>query len=414
MQRTVVVGAGVIGLACAYALRQRGRDVVVIDRGQPGAACSAGNAGWVVPSISAPLPGPGVAADTIKWMLRSDSPLYIAPSAVPHLARFLWHFWRHCNRRDWLRGLEAVARLNLRTFQLFDRLEAEGLSFERYRDGLLFVFLDPDYMRAALAEFDHLHIAGYTRPDVLDGAALRQLEPTLSPEVTSGYLVTAEGHVRPESLCRAYVTRLEALGVPLMTNLQMVGAKTRNGRLERLQTSNGPVQGTEFLIAAGAESGEVTGYLGVKLPVQAGKGYSITIDRATSPVKRPMYLGEARVGCSPFNGVIRFAGTMELSGVNTVLNRGRIQGIRRGIARYLTLPVGESEGREWVGMRPITPDGLPLLGRVPRFDNVYIATGHAMLGVTLAPATAEVMADLMTAATPAPELSAFEPGRFRW
>ena len=414
MQKTVVVGAGVIGLACAYALRQRGRDVVVIDRGQPGAACSAGNAGWVVPSISAPLPGPGVAADTIKWMLRSDSPLYIAPSAVPHLARFLWHFWRHCNHRDWLRGLDAVARLNLRTFRLFDRLEAEGLSFERYRAGLLFVFLDPDYMRAALAEFDHLHIAGYTRPEVLDGAALRKLEPAISSSVTAGYLVTPENHVRPESLCQAYVARLKSLGVTLMTDLQVVGTETRNGRVAVLQTSRGPVEGTQFLIAAGAWSGEVAEYLGVKFPVQAGKGYSITVDRASSPLQRPLYLGEARVGCSPFTGAIRFAGTMELSGVNTVLDRRRIRGIRRGIGRYLDLPMGESEGTEWVGMRPITPDGLPLLGRVPRFENAYVATGHAMLGVTLAPATAEVMADLMTGATPAPELSAFEPGRFNW
>lgn len=414
MQQTVVIGAGVVGLACAYSLRQRGRNVVVVDRGQPGAACSAGNAGWIVPSISAPLPGPGVAATTIKWMLRSDSPLYIAPSAVPQLARFLWRFWRYCNQQDWLNGFQAVARLNHRTFSLFDRLEAEGLSFERYRAGLLFVFLDPDYMRSSLAEFDHLRAAGYTRPEELDGAALRELEPAISPSVTSGYLVSAENHVRPESLCQAYIARLTALGVTLMTDLQVTGAEIRNGRVSVLQTSRGPVEGTEFLIAAGAWSGEVAEYLGAKLPVQAGKGYSITIDRASSPLERPLYLGEARVGCSPFNGAIRFAGTMELSGVNTVLDRRRIRGIRRGIGRYLDLPVGDSEGTEWVGMRPITPDGLPLLGRVPRFENAYVATGHAMLGVTLAPATAEVMADLMTGATPSPELAAFEPGRFRW
>ena len=414
MQKTVVVGAGVVGLACAHALRRRGRNVVVIDQDRPGSACSAGNAGWIVPSISAPLPGPGVIADTLKWMLRSDSPLYIAPSAVPRLARFLWSFWRHCNRSDWLRGLEAVARLNRQTFRQFDQLEADGLRFERYRTGLLFIFTDPDYMRASLAEFDHLQVAGYSRPDPLDGAALRELEPAISTKVTSGYLVTAENHVRPESLCQAYVSCLTSLGVDLMTGVRVTGAETRNGRAHVLHTTQGPVEGTEFLIAAGAWSGEVAELLGVKLPVQAGKGYSITIDRASSPLSRPLYLGEARVGCSPFEGAIRFAGTMELSGVNTVLDRRRIRGIRRGVGRYLNLPMGDSEGTEWVGMRPITPDGLPLLGRVPRFENVYIATGHAMLGVTLAPATAEVMGDLMTGATPAPELSAFEPGRFRW
>lgn len=411
MPRTIVIGAGVIGLACAHALKQRGREVILIDRDRPGAACSAGNAGWIVPSLSGPIAAPGLTATTIKWMTRSDSPLYIAPRSVPRLARWLWRFWRYCNRADYLRGLEAVGRLNRNTLALFDRLQNDGLEFEIHRAGLLFAFVDPGYMRAALAEFDQLASLGYRRPLELDRAGMLATEPLLSRQVKAGFLVEAEYHVRPESLSAAYAGRLEQLGATLMTGVEVTGAGFATGRARTVETTRGPIQGEEFLIAAGAWSGPVASCFGVNLPVQAGKGYSITLTGASTPLRRPLYLGEARVGCSPFENAIRIAGTMELSGINTVLNRRRVEAMRRAVRRYLDFPI--ADGTEWVGMRPITPDGLPLLGRLPGFDNVYIATGHAMLGVTLAPATAESMANLMTG-NPAPELAPFEPGRFNW
>ena len=414
MTRTIVVGAGIIGLACAYALRKRGREVLVIDQAQPGAACSSGNAGWIVPSLSGPLPGPGLTRTSLQYILRRDSPLYIAPRAAPGLARWLWRFWRCCNRRDFRRGLDAVANLNRRTLSQFDQLERDGLSFELHRDGLLFVFLDPGHMRATLADFEHYRSFGYEDPRPLDGSALRELEPVLSDEVNSGFLVPNEYHVRPETLTAAYLAGLGSLQVPIQTGVAVLGPAGRSGRSALLETSAGPIAGDEILITAGAWSGRLAERFGIRLPVQAGKGYSITLDGNAPPITRPLYLGEARVGCSPFQGAVRFAGTMELSGINTVLDRRRVVGMRKGIARYLRTPVAPDDGIEWVGMRPLTPDGLPLLGRLPGFENHYIATGHAMLGVTLAPATAEAMAELMTGIGPAPELAAFDPGRFRW
>jgi D-amino-acid dehydrogenase len=414
MKRIIVIGAGVIGLACAYALRKRGHDVVVVDRGLPGDACSSGNAGWIVPSLSGPLPTPGMTGTTLKWMLKSDSPLYISPAAAPGLARWLWRFWRYSNPTDYLKGLRAVAELNRPTRQLFDQLQSDGVPFELHRDGLLFVFLDPTYMRRTLADFEHFREFGYAVPTPIDGEDVRQLEPGLSRRVSSGFLVEPEYHVRPESLCDGYLGALRASGVRVLANADVTGGRVSAGKATVLETSSGPLEGSEFLIAAGAWSGQVTEQFGVRLPVQAGKGYSITIDGKTPPFTRPLYLGEARIGCSPFTGATRFAGTMELSGINTVLDRRRIQGIRRGIARYLDTSISPNEGSEWVGMRPLTPDGLPMLGRVPGFENLYVATGHAMLGVTLAPATAEIMADLITGTPPRMELAPFEPGRFHW
>jgi D-amino-acid dehydrogenase len=416
MSRVVVVGAGVIGLACAYSLKKRGHDPIVLDKGEPGGACSKGNTGWVTPSISAPIPAPGLALTSLRWMLRSDSPLYISPRAVPGLARWLWRFWRYCNPRDFIHGLRAVAELNRKTLSAFDELERDGVEFELHRSGILFAFLDERYMRQVLAEFDHYREFGYRMPTPLGGADLRRLEPSLSDSVSAGFLVEEEFHVRPETLVAGYADRLRKMGVEIRTGVEVTGANgARAGdRVRGVETAAGMVEGDEVLVAAGAWSGHVLEPFGVSLPVQAGKGYSITLGDARARLTRPLYLGEARVGGSPFEGATRFAGTMELSGLNDYLDPRRIVGIRAGIGRYLRRPVDDGEGAEWVGMRPLTPDGLPLLGRVPGYRNLSVATGHAMLGVTLAPVTGEAMADLITGTGSAAALAPFDPGRFRW
>lgn len=413
MSRTIVVGAGVIGLACAYSLRRRGREVVVVDMGLPGEACTKGNAGWITPSISAPIPAPGLTLTSIKWMLKSDSPLYISPVAAPSLARWLWRFWRYCNPRDFVAGLNAVATLNQSTHAAFAQLERDGVAFELHRDGLLFVFKDEGYMENVRREFDYYQNYGYSVPARMSGDEIRRLEPGVSPAVTTGFLVKEEAHVRPETLAAGYLAKLRELGVEVKSGVRMTRAARTGSRVTGIETDSGSLSGDEVLVAAGAWSGQVTELFGVPLPVQAGKGYSITVNGGGPKLNRPVYLGEARIGCSPFNGSVRFAGTMELSGINTELDRRRVRGIRKGIGDYLAEPLGEAEGTEWVGMRPLTPDGLPMLGKVPGFDNLFMATGHAMLGVTLAPVTGEVMADLMTGEG-SPIAKPFDPGRFRW
>ncbi|MBL8986404.1 MAG: FAD-dependent oxidoreductase [Gemmatimonadetes bacterium] len=414
MKRIVVVGAGAIGLACAYSLAKRGRQVVVVDRGTPGDACTRGNAGWITPSISAPIPAPGLTWTSLKWMMSADSPLYISPAAAPALSRWLWRFWRHCNQRDFIRGLHAVASLNQGTLAGFDALVRDGVNFELHRDGLLFVFMDRKYMEGVRAEFEHYREYGYGVPAPLTGPELRRLEPGLSDEVSHGFLVPEEYHVRPESLAAGYAAKLASMGVEVRTGVTVTGGRMSGAKVTALETTGGAIEADGVLVAAGAWSGQVVERFGVTLPVQAGKGYSLTVSGAGPRLTRPVYLGEARIGSSPFEGGIRFAGTMELSGVNERFDPRRMVGIRKGVARYLRDPVPAGAGTEWVGMRPLTPDGLPLLGRVPKFDNLLIATGHAMLGITMAPVTGEAMADLVTGATLPPSMPAFDPGRFRW
>jgi D-amino-acid dehydrogenase len=414
LPRTIVVGAGVIGLACAYALRKRGRDVVVLDSGPPGGACSLGNAGWVSPSISAPIPAPGLTWTSLKWMLRSDSPLYIAPKAVPSMARWLFRFWRHCNRRDFEAGLRATAELNRHTLALFDSLAGDGIDCELHRRGILYVFCQEEYLRSNLEEFKPLTAVGYEMPSALDGPAMRAMEPELSDNVVGGFLVGAEYHVRPETLTAGYVKRLQELGVELQVGAYVAAPLGDKTKWRGVLTSNGPIEGDEIVLAAGAWTGGVAERFGVALPVQAGKGYSVTVPTTRGAFTRPLYLGEAKIGASPFEGAVRFAGTMELSGINLKRDPRRIKGLRQGIDRYMRRPLGPAEGTEWVGMRPLTPDGLPMLGRAPGQHNLFVATGHAMLGVTLAPATGEAIAQLVTDPKAGSLYAAFDPGRFHW
>lgn len=413
MSRTVVVGAGVIGLACAYELARRGEQVVVLDKDGVGRACSAGNAGWITPSISEPIPAPGLVGTSLRWMLSRDSPLYISPVAAPQLARWLWRFWRHCNARDFLAGFHAVATLNRQTLPLFDELAADGFPIELHRDGLLYLFRDRELMEATRSHFGVLASYGYQQPEVLDRAALHALEPALSDEVRAGFYVPQEYHVRPETLSRAYADRIAAFGGEVREGVRVTGPARANGRLTGVETEGGTVPADKVLLAAGAWTGVVARQFGVRLPVQAGKGYSITVS-APPVFGRPLYLGDVKVGSTPFNGAYRFAGTMELSGINERLDRRRLDGIRRVIGRYFRDPVLDAAGVEWVGMRPLTPDGLPLLGAAPGIDNLFVATGHAMLGITLAPVTGRVMGELMTGKAVSSPLGPFAPGRFRW
>jgi D-amino-acid dehydrogenase len=413
MSGTVIVGGGVIGLACAYELVRRGERVVVLDKGRAGQACSAGNAGWVTPALSEPLPSPGLVWTSLRWMLSRDSPLYIAPSAAPRLARWLWRFWRHCNLRDYLAGFHAVATLNRLTLPLFDELAADGLPVELHRRGLLFTFLDRANLHKVTANFDVLTQYGYPKPEVLDGPAMRALEPVLSDAVSGGFYIEREYHVRPETLGQALAGAIRAHGGEIREGVAVRGPARENGRLTGVETAGGTVAGDRVLLAAGAWTGLVASQFGARLPVQAGKGYSVTFD-APPAFTRPLYLGDTKVGSTPFEGAYRFAGTMELSGINEHLDRRRLAGIRRVIGRYFREPLADGNGREWVGMRPLTPDGLPMLGRVPGWDNLFVATGHAILGVTLAPATGRIMAELMTARATSAPLAPFDPGRFRW
>jgi len=411
MSRVVIVGAGVIGLAAAYALRRRSHEVIVVDRDEPGIGCSRSNAGWICPSLSAPLPSPDLGLASLASTLHPNSPLHIDVRAMPQLAPWLWRFWRNCNARDFSRGVDALAALNAHTMQAFDAWAADGINFEMHRAGMLWAFRDPRHIERSARDVAALAALGYRAPAPMDGRQLRALEPDLGEAVTGGFVVEGERHVRPESLIQGLVQRLPELGVELRSGVTVLGGPASSGILNGLNASNGDVRGDLFVLAAGAWSGRLAASLGTPLPVQAGKGYSITVPAAMPSLRRALYLPEAKVAVSPFDGALRIAGTMELSGLNTRLDHRRIHALQRSAERYFTAAPDWSRGERWVGARPITPDGLPLIGRLPGFRNVFVATGHGMLGVTLAPATAEFLAELMDPNYSASAPNPFDPAR---
>ena len=408
MKRTVVIGGGVVGLACAYGLRRRGYEVTIVDAQAPGAGASEGNAGWITPSLSMPVPAPGMVGTSLRWMARSDSPLYIKPTLDPRRISWLVKLLRNCTERRYSAGLAATVRLNSKTFDLFDELEADGVEFEMHRAGLLFCFLDAVNSTHVLTDIDRAADLGY-KPVLLDADEVIEMEPEVTSDVKAGIYLEQERQVRPESLVTGYLKRLLDEGADVRVATQIGGFEYSQGRIVGARNGDEVIEGDEFVIAAGAHSGRLARTLGCRVPIEAGKGYSVHHEPAPVSFSHALYLYEARVGATSFDGAVRFAGTMEFSGINDRLEPKRVAAISAAAERYLERWPEDTDGRAWAGMRPMTPDGLPVIGRIA--PNVTIASGHSMLGVTLAPVTGELVAGLVTDGETPEVLRPFDPSR---
>lgn len=381
-----------------------------MERDRVGAACSSGNAGWVTPSISMPLPAPGLRLRSLAWMLRPDSPLYIRPSAAPRMAGWLWSFWKHCNAHDFDRGTRAFADLGAQTMELYDQLAADGASFETRTDGLLMVFRECGDLDA---ELELLERFGYGPVRRVVGDELHAMEPCLDPGIGFGAHVTSERVVRPETVCSGTAELLRGSGAEILEGRRVVSLEISAGRARAALLADGDrLEGDAFLIATGAEAARLSAGAGSPLPIQAGKGYSITVEQPTVQVRYPLYLGDAMIGVTPFAGALRVAGTMELSGINLRLDQRRLAALGRGASREVPGVLEGGVQTPWVGMRPLAPDGLPILGALPPAGNLFVATGHQMLGVTLAPSTGKVMAQLILDGRSEVDLEPFSPRRF--
>ena len=413
MERVVIVGGGVIGLCAAFALERLGALVTVVDAGLPGGGASATNAGWIVPSLAAPVPAPGLVRTSFRWMLRSDSPLYIRPRADLDLARWLVAFWRRCNARDHRAGMEATAELARRTMDLYDELERAGVAFEQHRQGILFAYRSPTELEHDLRALEPLRAFGLDLPLPLWGDAVRALDPALADTVCGGYWIAGERHVRPESLTAGLVEFLTARGVAIRPNQPVTAIEHANGRATAVRVTGDRIEADAVLLCAGAWTPRVARLVGVRIPIQGGKGYSLDYAPPPRPVSHALYLHEVRVAVTPLDGMVRLAGTMEFSGLNNMIRSDRVAAIARAGATALRdWPADPAVPRVGSGLRPMTPDGLPVIGWLPGFRNVAVASGHAMLGVTLAPATGAAIAELLASGEPPEEIRAFDPARF--
>src|SRR5215475_2485171 len=406
--RVVVVGAGAVGLCCAYFLQQAGFEVTVLDAGPVGDGASWGNAGWITPSLSAPIPGPGALRTAVGSIGKPDSPLWLRPQPDPRFALWGLSFLRHCTRGSNERGLAATALLARDAFRYYDEMRADGLAVDLERQGLLLIARSQAELDLEQAELGRLAahgiVAEITR---LSGAECRDRQPIIGPEVAGAIFVAAEGHLDPRQLTAALAKMITSRGGVIRAGEAARGFVVRDGRVEAV-IGDEDVVADSVVVAAGALSVPVLRLLGARLPMTAGKGYSVSVGCPQLP-RAPMYLVETRVGATPMAGRLRLAGTIEFSGLNSRLDRRRIDSLVRAARGYLPDLDWSDVTQEWTGMRPLCPDGLPVLDRVPGIANAYVATGHSTLGITLAAVTGAHMASFVRTGT-APAAAA--PFRF--
>jgi D-amino-acid dehydrogenase len=390
----VVVGAGVAGLCCAYYLRKRDLDVVVVEANRVGSGASSGNGGWVCPAQAGPLPEPGLTLFGLRSLFNADSPLYFKPGNWIELAPWLLRFWTYCTESDYRHGVEAIAALGRGVFDLIDEMAADGVEFEQHRFGMIVAARRDDDARAELAKLAPMRAHGYELPDeITTGAELHELEPALSAEVNAGFLVREHWHVRPESFTAGLAAALRRMGVEIVEGAEVVDFEGSGRSVTGLRTSAGTRSADAVVLAAGAWTRPLAKMLGVSFPMQGGKGYSFFVTPNVVP-RHSVLLADVHVGCTPFGELMRIGGTMEFSGLNTRLDHRRIDAIVKG-ARSSFLPWEGEAIDYWAGMRPITPDGLPVLDRAAPYENVFVATGYAMQGVTLAPPAGLALAEFI-------------------
>jgi D-amino-acid dehydrogenase len=409
----LILGAGVIGLSCAWHLLQAGRSVRIIDRIGPGAGSSHGNCGTLTPSHAPPLAEPGVIAKAMRWMLQDDAPLYVKPRWDPALWAWMLRFARQC-RTD---RANSVARhraaILLQSRRLLDEfLSQTGIDCEYRNDGLLYAFRDP----ASLAEYAGL--PAQLKPLGLDARLLDQaevlaMEPALRPEIVGGLLHSQDGHLRPDRLIDGLVGEVKRLGGVIEAAAEAIAFERRGDRIESVWLRDGRrLPAAQIVCALGAWSPQLLRQLSINLPIQPGKGYSITYSRPELCPQRPLVLKERSVCVTSWDSGYRLGSTMEFAGFDESLNERRLNALERAAREYLIEPMGATVQERWYGWRPMTPDDLPLIGPVPGLQGLWLATGHGMLGVSMSAATGLLIRQMILGQDTDLDTASFSPKRF--
>ena len=408
-----VVGGGVAGLCAAYYLRRAGADVTVLEERRVGSGASSGNGGWITPAQAGPLPEPGLLSYGLGSLVDPDSALYFEPRQLARMLPWLVRFAAHCNGRDHANGRLVLGRLGQRCFVLLDQMVADGVALELNRTGLVVAGQVKRSAEAFLARMRPLSTLGFRVPEsLLDGPALRAIEPLLTDAVKVGFVIEQHWYVDPSAFMAALRDALLAEGVELCEGEEVRDVDRDRSRVTALRTSTGVRRCDAVVLAAGAWLRSMARLVDSRLPVEAGKGYSFSVRPARMP-HYPLMLMEPHVGCSPLPDRLRIAGTMEFSGLNGRVDRRRIESIRRGVGQMLHGCESVDEDSIWSGLRPIAPDGLPIIDRHPRLKNVFFAGAYSMLGMTLAAPAGESLARFVLSGRRPNELEPFRCTRFK-
>ena len=413
-RHTLIIGSGVIGLSTAHYCQQRGHAVTIIDR-LPAQrdGCSFGNAGMIVPSHFIPLAAPGMVKLGLKWMWNPESPFYIKPRLSWDLITWGFRFWQAANKQHVARCAPLLRDLNFASRACYESLAAEGHEFSLVQKGLAMLCKTDHALHEEAATAARANELGIPA-EVLDARAMAALDPTVSMDINGAVYFPKDCHLSPARFMASLEASLIAGGATFIRDTEVSSFASDGSRITAVQTYNGDFSADEIVVAGGSWSPKLAAALGLRLPMQAGKGYSLTV---TNPRELPQLCSiftEARVAVTPMDGTLRFGGTMEIAGLNENITPRRVNGIIKAAPKYFpAFRESDFDGiLPWRGLRPCSPDGMPYMGRTSRWKNVTIATGHSMMGLSLGPGTGKLIAEVVDGAKPSIDLSLLSPDRY--
>ncbi|HDZ04188.1 hypothetical protein LCGC14_0068130 [marine sediment metagenome] len=413
MKNVVVIGAGIVGLSTAYYLLKEGFQVTIIDKGDITSGASFVNAGYITPSHIIPLASPGMIAKGIKMMFNSASPFYMKPRLDVDFLKWSWYFHKSSTLAKVEKAIPLIKDINLISRQLFTDIKNSGDlgDFQLERKGLLMLYkTEASYLHekkvAERVNFEGLKVSD------LNKSELHKLEPNVNIDAEGAIHYECDGHTTPTEIMPKLLSYLKEQGVIIKTNEEVLDIKSSGTTIKEVITDKDNYRPDEVVLAAGSWSGKLAKKLNLKLSLQGGKGYSINVARETG-ISVPAILMESKIAVTPMNGFTRFAGTMEFSGNNDFVRKERVHAIVNGARSfYPDIEINDTEIKEVkTGLRPVSPDGLPYIGKSTKFTNLTIATGHAMMGWSLGPATGKLVTDLLSDTKPSMNLVAFSPER---
>jgi D-amino-acid dehydrogenase len=411
---TLVIGGGAIGTCCAYYLHGLGKNVTVVEKDDICSGSSYGNAGLIVPSYSTPLAAPGVISQGLKWMFNPESPFYIKPRFQKEFLSWLWKFRSACSENNVRKALPILSGLNSASMDLFDDLAAiEGLNFGFEKNGIVEIFNTNKGFEKGVKDARRLEEYGVEHK-ILENDEWMQYTQGLRTTAVGGLFFPGDAQLIPDQFVRQLARHLENRGIHLLTSVEVLGFETSGRKVTTVKTTRGDISVEEVILAGGSWSAEMARELKIKVLMEPAKGYSVTYKRPPGFPSVPFDLAEAKVILTPMSDMVRFAGTLELAGFDMSINKRRLHAILKAVTAYF--PDIDTDALDlieiWRGLRPCSPDGLPYLGRPRLYDNVIIATGHGMKGISLAPITGKIVSQLASNQIPAIDMTACSVERF--
>ena len=415
MKSVVIIGGGIIGLSSAYYLTKAGHKVTILEQGDMKDGCSYGNAGMIVPSHLIPLAAPGMISKGIRWMFNSNSPFYVKPRLNGDLIKWGYHFYKSATKEHVTKSAPALKELSLLSKSMFKQLSTElPFDFGYHERGLLMLYQtkETEHEERETAALANAH---GIEAHIISAEDVQKLEPDVRVTVRGGVYFPGDAHVTPQLLVNQLKTYLKDKGVVIMDQTTVTDFIIEAGKIKVVKTDKAEYSFDEVVLATGSWSGLVAAKLSLALPMQAGKGYSFTLQNVEKNVRIPSIFLEARVAITPMGNTLRFGGTMEITGIDHSISMNRVKGIVDSIPNYYPDMKVNMPGKEevWHGLRPCSPDGMPYIGRLTNLKNVTIATGHSMMGLSLGPGTGKLVAQIIGDEKLSIGMQPFNPERFK-